>query len=135
MSWMWSHTYFHESYFVFMTLQLGISHFDLINFFKIGNASTSDLTSRYNLYSQTTSRKMPIEMFKQQQQIYIIFAPCHQNPKWTPRIMCWNWLLAYICVGQSQSRANFQQCWAQPSAWQGSIQGKCQQTNLVSCTI
>lgn len=48
-----------------------------------------------------------------------IFARCHQNLKWTPRIMCWDWLLSYTCRGQPQARANFQQCWTQPRAWQG----------------
>ena len=56
-----------------------------------------------------------------------LFALCHQNPKWNLRVMCWSWLLSYICRGQSQSRANFQQRWMQLSAWQGPIQGKGKQ--------
>lgn len=55
-----------------MTLQLGISHFDLISLFKIGNVCTNDFISRYNLCSQTTSRNMSIKIFNQQQ-IYIYF--------------------------------------------------------------
>lgn len=63
-----------------MTLQLRISHFDLISFFKIGNVCTNDLISRYNLHSQTTPRKISVKMFNQHKQISIFLHTAIKTP-------------------------------------------------------
>lgn len=101
-----------------MTVHLGISHFDLISFFKI-DVRTNDLISRYNVYSQKSLKNHPLRCSTNNNQ-YLYFCRLPSKPQMNPEnhvlslAALWHLQRAVTSKGELSAMLNLIECSTRP---------------------